>query len=456
MRFLQQLLWVATLSLFFLCAPSCHAESPPNIVVILADDLGRADYSAFGTPDIRTPYIDRLFREGMTFDNFYANSPVCSPTRAALMTGCYPDRVGVPGVIRDIPANSWGHLSPQSLLLPTRLKEAGYDSAIVGKWHLGYDAPNTPLDRGFDFFHGFLGDMMDDYWSHLRNGKNFLRHNRESIVAEGHATDLFTTWACDYLKKRAGRKEPFFLYLAYNAPHDPIQPPADWLRQVQERQPGIAENRAKLVALIEQMDSGIGQVLSALDRLQLADNTLVVFTSDNGGILGKGARNGPFRSEKQHMYEGGLRVPGAVRWPKRVAAGSRTERAVVTMDLFPTLCEAAGLSTPVGIDGVSFLPTLLGIEQTDPSRDLYFVRREGGPAYGGKTIEALRRGDWKLIHDNPFAPRELYNLARDPGETTDLAKTEPDVLRALSAAGQTHIQRAGSVPWQPEGGGVRE
>ena len=204
-------------------------QSKPNILVILADDLGRGDYSTFGTADIRTPGIDRLVREGMTWNNFYANSPVCSPTRAALLTGCYPDRVGVPGVICDVAANNWGYLAQQAVLLPQLLGARGYHTAIVGKWHLGLESPNTPLDRGFDHFHGFLGDMMDDYWSHLRNQKNFLRRNRELVTAEGHATDLFTTWACDYLKSRSGEPKPFFLYLAYNAPHDPIQPPQEWL-----------------------------------------------------------------------------------------------------------------------------------------------------------------------------------------------------------------------------------
>ena len=170
-----------------------RADERPNIIVILADDLGRGDYSAFGTPDIRTPAIDTLGKEGITFQNFYANSCVCSPTRAALLTGCYPDRVGVPGVIREEePANSWGYLSKQATLLPQKLRNAGYHSAIIGKWHLGINSPNTPTERGFDFFHGFLGDMMDDYWTHLRHGQNFMRRNAEQITPEGHATDLFT------------------------------------------------------------------------------------------------------------------------------------------------------------------------------------------------------------------------------------------------------------------------
>jgi len=428
--------------------PGLAAEPRPNLIVILADDLGRGDYSAFGTKDIRTPNIDRLCREGITFENFYANSCVCSPTRAALLTGCYPDRVGVPGVIRHTPENSWGFLAPGATLLPAVLKTAGYHSAIVGKWHLGLASPNTPTERGFDFFHGFLGDMMDDYWSHLRGGQNFMRRNREVINPQGHATELFTEWACEYLQERQAAGGPFFLYLAYNAPHVPVQPPPEWLAKVQKREPGLGEKRAKLVALIEHLDDGIGRVLSTLDRLGLAQNTLVIFTSDNGGWLESGANNGPWRSGKAHMYEGGLRVAGVARWPARIQAGSRTQRISLSMDIFATLCQAAGAKSPPGIDGASFLPTLLGQSQPEPSRDRYFVWRDGGVAYGAKTMEAFVRGEWKLLQDSPFAPRELYNLRRDPYETTDLADKEKKVFRELDAGLRQQIQRAGQVPWQ--------
>lgn len=429
--------------------PAAAAPRQPNVVVVLADDLGRGDYSAFGTQDIRTPNIDRIFREGMTFRNFYANSCVCSPTRAALLTGCYPDRVGVPGVIREeMPADSWGFLSPSATLLPQRLRRAGYHSAIVGKWHLGIGSPNTPTERGFDFFHGFLGDMMDDYWTHLRHGQNFMRRNREAVEPKGHATDVFTGWACEYLEERAKEKSLFFLYLAYNAPHGPVQPPPDWLAKVQKREPAMNPKRQKLVALIEHLDLGIGKVLETLDRLKLTENTLVLFTSDNGGVLGDGANNGPWRSEKCHMYEGGLRVPGAARWPGRIPAGSATDRVMLSMDIFATACAVAGVEPPEGIDGVSFCPTLLGQSQPEAKRELYFVRREGGPAYCGKTIEGLIRGEWKLVLDSPFAPFELYNLRNDPQESNDLAAKERGVARELTAALRKHIQRGGSVPWQ--------
>ncbi len=253
-----------------------------------------------------------------------------------------------------------------------------------------------PLDRGFDSFHGFLGDMMDDYQTHLRNGKNFMRRDRETISPEGHATDLFTAWAKAYLEERARSTQPFFLYLAYNAPHGPIQPPAEWLDRVRQREPQMSGKRAGLVALIEHMDSGIGQVLETLDKTGLAKNTLVVFTSDNGGLLDEGANNGPWRSGKTHMYEGGLRVLCAARWPGQIAEGSRTERIGLSMDWFPTVLEAAGLKPPAGIDGVSMLPALRGEKMETLGRDLYFVRREGGPPMAARRSRpcAAAIGSW--------------------------------------------------------------
>ncbi len=422
----------------------------PNILVILTDDQGRGDYSAFGTKDIRTPHMDRLCREGMTFQNFFANSCVCSPTRAALLTGCYPDRVGVPGVIREeTPDSSWGYLTPQSVLLPQLLKPAGYHTALIGKWHLGIDTPNTPTERGFDFFHGFLGDMMDDYWTHRRNSHNFMRRNLETVDPKGHATDVFTGWACDYLVERAKTGGPFFLYLAYTAPHEPIQPPMEWLEKVKQREPGMSEKRAKLVALIEHLDDGIGKVLNTLDHTGLTANTLVIFTSDNGGVLANGANNGPWRGDKGHMYEGGLRVPGAARWPGVINHGTSTDCMTLTMDIFATACAAAGVVPPSNIDGISFLPALRG-EPPVHRRDFYFVRREGGTAYGGKTIEAFCRGDWKLLQDSPFAALELYDLKSDPLETTNLAKQKHRIFNELDAALRKQIQRAGAVPWQAQ------
>ncbi len=430
------------------------AQQPqrPNVLVILADDLGYGDvgYQQVAR-DIRTPHIDRLAREGMVLQNFYANCPVCSPTRASLLTGCYPDRVGVPGVIRTHAENNWGYLSPRAVLLPEVLRRAGYRTGIVGKWHLGLREPNLPHLRGFEHVRAFLGDMMDDYWTHRRHGINYMHDGKRFIDPKGHATDVFTRWAVEFIRRQAqaDAKRPFFLYLAYNAPHVPIQPPPEWLDRVRKRHPELPLRRAKLVALIEHMDHGIGQVLAALDETGLAKNTLVIFTSDNGGQLSAGANNGPWRDGKQSMYEGGLRVPAVVRWPGVVAPGSRCAQVLLTMDIFPTVVEAAGGECPPGIDGRSFLPYLKGAKEVPwPERSLYFVRREGGLRYGGKTIEALRLGPWKLVINSPFGPPELFHLQRDPQEKHDLRSKAPGQYRRLAAMLRRHIQRGGQVPWQ--------
>jgi arylsulfatase A-like enzyme len=213
-----------------LLAFSAHAiaqpASRPNVLCILVDDLGYGDLSCYGGKDIRTPNIDRMMNEGIRFTDFHANCTVSSPSRAALLTGRFPDLVGVPGVVHP-DESATGHLSPSAITLPNVLKTVGYHSALIGKWHLGFDSPNIPNDRGFDLFKGMLTGMMD-YYTHRQGGVNHMRHNRETIETQGpHATDLFTDWTVEYLNEQKGKKEPFFLYLAYNAPHTPIQPPKE-------------------------------------------------------------------------------------------------------------------------------------------------------------------------------------------------------------------------------------
>jgi len=423
-----------------------EVSGKPNILMILVDDLGYGDLSSYGAKDLKTPHIDRLMTAGMRFDNFYANCPVCSPTRASLLSGRYPDMVGVPGVIRTHITNSWGYLAPHAELLPKLLKPAGYHTGIVGKWHLGLDSPNTPNERGFDRFGGFLGDMMDDYYNHRRHGNNYMRLNNREIDPEGHATDLFTQWAIDYINDRAKSDKPFFLYLAYNAPHTPIQPPDEWLRRVKNRELVIDEKRAKLVALIEHLDDGIGKVISALKDTGVSDDTLVIFTSDNGGQLGVGASNGPLRAGKQDMYEGGIREPMCAVWPGKIQPGTRSDRVALTMDLYPTICEAAGAKIAHEIDGRSILPTLLGKSQPAEDRFLFWVRREGG-GYGGRAYYAARYGDYKLVQNNPFEPMELYNLKDDPREQKPLGRKDK-MYQKLSTALRNHIIEAGAVPWQ--------
>ena len=435
----------------------------PNIVFILVDDLGYGDLSIQGGPNLQTPQIDSLGKEGMRFTQFRASCNVCSPSRAALLSGMYPDRAGVPGVIRTHAEDSWGRLSQEITLLPATLKNYGYTSAIIGKWHLGLQSPDTPNERGFDFFHGFLGDMMDDYYTHLRHDINYMRKNNQEIKPEGHATDLFSDWASDYLRQRAANttQEPFFLYLAYNAPHVPIQPPAEYLKRVLDREPGIDEKRAKLVALIEHLDDGIGRVLNTLKETGLDQNTLVMFASDNGGQLSVGAFNGPHKGAKGDMYEGGLKVAFLAKWPGHIPSASQTEAQAVLMDVFPTIVEIAGGRVDENqrsadgafvqrIDSLSLTNILLGKSQSLPDRNLYFVRREGEPPrFAGKTNEALIRGDWKLVLNSAFSPAEFYNLKNDPLETTDLRTKSPNEFQKSLRQLMLHLQEGGRTPWQP-------
>jgi arylsulfatase A-like enzyme len=429
----------------------------PNIVFILSDDHGYGDSSAYGGPNIKTPNIDRIATGGIRFTQFYANSPVCSPSRAALMTGRFPDLVGVPGVIRTDPGNNWGYFDPRAVTLPQQLRKTGYHTTLVGKWHLGLEEENHPCNRGFDLFRGFLGDMMDDYYTHLRHGRNYMRHNADIIIPEGHATDLFTQWAVETIRERSAAGKPFFLYLAYNAPHIPIQPPDEWVTRVRQREPEIGELRTRYIALVEHMDHGIGRVLDALEETGAASNTLVVYMSDNGGQADVGACNGPWRGEKQDMYEGGIRVPCCAMWPGHIPQGQVTDQMAMLMDWFPTACEIAGVRISYPIEGQSILPLLKGFGVDFSNRDYYWVRREGGEwpgrPYFGFAYHAVRRGNMKLLRNDPFAPFELYDMEGDAKEEHNIVTTEIVTADDLALLMQQQIQRAGAVPWQKEAGG---
>lgn len=422
-------------------------QKKSNILFILTDDLGYGDLSCYGAKDLYTPNIDNLADSGAKFTSFYANCPVCSPTRASVLTGMYPDMVGVPGVIRTRPTDNFGYLSSHAVMLPEMLKQAGYDTAIIGKWHLGLESPKTPNEHGFEYFHGFLGDMMDDYYSHLRHNINYMRLNDQEIDPKGHATDLFTEWTVDYIKDRAKSDKPFFLYLAYNAPHTPIQPPDEWLKRVKEREPGIDDKRAKLVALIEHLDDRVGIVINTLKESGLFDNTLIIFVSDNGGDLGAGASNAPLHGGKGQMYEGGNRVPMCAVWQDRIKPDSQSDRVALTMDFFPTICEVAGAEFSHEIDGRSILGTMLGKDNTEDDRFLFWVRREGGINYCGQSFYAVRYKNWKLLQNTPFEPLKLYNMEDDPYENNPMSNISEE-YRMLFNALQNHIIRTGAVPWQ--------
>ena len=462
-------------------ANSCPAETATslkkqqNVLLVIVDDLGFADLSCLGSDDIQTPNLDQLYSDSLKLERLYANCPVCSPTRASVLTGCYPDRVGVPGVIRTHPENNWGYYQPFTQTLPHQLQEHGYETVAIGKWHLGLSPQTHPLSQGFDRFRGYLGDMMDDYYKHRRHGINYMRDDRKEIDPEGHATDLFTQWAVEYIQGHAQKSasinenasaspepgpesKPWFLYLAYNAPHTPIQPPQDWYDKVKRRERtqsghAISDKRAKIVALIEHMDAGIGEVLNALKESGQYENTVIVFTSDNGGQANVGANNGPLRGEKQQMYEGGLRIPGCIRVPGQTKTGGTSHTVCCTADFFPTIANLAGLNIVAGLDGRSLLPVIeqpltANGQNLWPTREIYFVRREGGPAYSGLTSQALLHGRYKLVHDLPTKQFELFDLEIDPAESTDLAQKLPKKLRELARRLQLHVQQGGQVPWQ--------
>lgn len=430
------------------------AAKPPNILFIIVDDLGYGDLSSYGATDLKTPHIDGLIADGMRFDHFYANCPVCSPSRASVLTGLYPDKAGVPGVVRtplDGKTPNWGDLRDDVAVFPQLLKDAGYHTACVGKWHLGLEAPDIPTRRGFDHFHGWLGDMMDDYYKHTRHGFPYMRLQEELIHPEGHATDLFSDWAVDYIKDRESTApdQPWYLYLAYNAPHTPIQPPQDWFEKVKAREDGITDQRAKLVALIEHMDHGIGQVLEHVKSAQLEEETLIVFTSDNGGQVNVGGLNGALNGGKQDMWEGGIRVCTGVKWKGTIEKGSKSDFVGIGMDFFPTLAEIAGAKVEEPIDGVSFAPVLLGKDWEAPQRPLFWVRLEGNQKYGGLPYHAARIGDWKLLRNHSFEPYKMFNLANDPGEQNEIPRQKaPAKYNELFNALMMHINTAGKIPWQ--------
>jgi len=288
--------------------------------------------------------------------------------------------------------------------------------------------------------------MMDDYYTHLRGGINYLRYNNKEISPEGHATDLFTEWAIVYIQEQSISENPFFLYLAYNAPHTPIQPPADWLEKVKKREKGINDKRAKLVALIEHLDNGIGKVIDVLENSGIMDNTIIIFSSDNGGQLNVGANNGNLRGGKQNMYEGGIRVPACIVWKDKIKPGTVTDRFALTMDICPTLCEIIGITIDHKIDGISILPTLFGKEQITDARYTFWMRREGWQ-YGGQIYYAARYKSYKIVQNTPYEDIQFFNLKEDPKEEKPLNKNQKE-YKILFKELQNHIRKAGAIPWQ--------
>jgi arylsulfatase A-like enzyme len=385
------------------------APSAPNILVMIADDLGWGDLGMHHGI-ARTPNVDRLAKEGVELQRFYVY-PVCSPTRAAFLTGQMPRRFGIvtplmprdPGLPAGLPT------------LPRTLQSAGYQTFLVGKWHLGSQSP--PQQSGFDDFYGFMNAEVD-YFKHTGRAGLDWQRDGQPVEEEGYSTFLFADGTIRLLEKRE-RQRPFFLEVAFNAPHFPLSAPDEYLAQYTNLPP----SSATYAAVVTAMDDAIGRILEAVDQQGLRDNTLVLFFSDNGASGREGGTNGPFRAGKFTVFEGGIHTPCVIRWPGQLAAGTITQQPVSVQDLFPTLAAAAGVP-------VTSAPKLDGKNLWEPLHSGRVQNR--GTFVIATTDFALFDGDWKLIETSD-GKRSLYQLAKDPGETTDLLAGQADLARRLGA-----------------------
>jgi len=396
----------------------------PNIIWIMADDLGVYDVGYLGQKHIQTPNIDRIAAEGMQFTQAYAGSTVCAPARSTLMTGLHTGHTTVRGNFSAI-GKGRVPLAAEDVTVAEVLKQAGYATGIVGKWGLGEpDTPGIPNRQGFDFWFGFLNQKRAHsyYPDYLWRNETQVPLNPDKSRKD-YAHDLMTEEALGFVK-RCGRK-PFFLYLAYTIPHAKYEVPSlepyadkDW-----------SDKEKTYAAMITRMDRDIGRLMALLKQQGVDDDTLVFFCSDNGAAerWKRFESCGPLRGRKRDMYEGGIRVPMAARWPGKVKAGSKSDTVWAFWDFLPTAAEVAGAPPPKNIDGISILPSLLGQEQKARHEFLYWEFHEGG------YKQAVRRGKWKAVRNTPGKPLEIYDLEADPGEAKDVANAQPDVVAKIEA-----------------------
>ncbi len=413
--------WYCLACLFFIACTEPATQTPPNIVLIMADDLGYGDLSCYGNPSIQTPNIDQLAAEGIRFRDYHSNGAVCSPTRAALLSGMYQQRVGIPGVVYTRLRDSLG-MSTSVETLAEVFQDSGYATGIIGKWHLGYKTEFNPVRQGFDEFKGFVAGNVD-YHSHL---DNLLIHDwwtNEEIIAEtGYSTDLITQYATNFIERNA--EQPFFLYVPHAAPHDPYEGRSDppiRLKGKDNRTVAADDLPGIYKEMVEVMDEGVGEIMQLLEAKGLSENTIVIFCSDNGA--NKRGSNGLLRGYKAGLFEGGHRVPAIVRWPGKIVAGQTSDETVLSMDFFPTLCEMAGIPLEDRVlDGQSIAGHLL--EGTPlPERTLFWE-------YEGK--QAVRKGNWKWIRQGNTTG--LYDLESDIGEQSSLIEQLPGLATEMEEA----------------------
>jgi len=441
-------------------AGAAPAGRRPNIVFILIDDMGWRDVGFMGSKFYLTPNIDRLASQGMVFTRAYANGPNCAPTRACLMSGQYTPRHGVYTVGTSergqasrrklIPTKNTTTLNPKIVTLAESLKSAGYVTAMMGKWHLGGDAETCPEAQGFDVnVGGTAAGNPSSYFSPYRNPK----------LPDGpkgeYLTDRLTDEAIKFLDAQRDSAKPFFLYLPEYAVHTPLQAKADKTEKYKSRPADGGQQNPTYAAMIESTDDGIGRILGRLDELKLAENTLVIFFSDNGGVGGI-TSNAPLRGAKGMLYEGGIREPMIVRWPGKVKPGSRCGQAVIGIDFYPTFLEVAGAPAPAGqvLDGVSIVSLMTETKPLEPRAIFWHFPcyLEGSGQTGWRTTPAgaVQMGDFKLIEFFEDSHVELYNLADDIGETKDLAAAMPDKAREVREAMLAWRKRVNApVPTEP-------
>ncbi len=414
---------------------SITANSQPNIVFILTDDLGWHDLGCYGNKFNETPALDKLAEGGMRFTQAYAAAPVCSPTRVSILTGKHPARLhftnyqGGYNVDRNLPVlpAKWKqNLSGEEITIAEILKEKGYRTGMVGKWHVGGAKEQTPWGQGFDFTR-MIGKNALDYY----NYSIYMDSYEKEFVDDGTAylTDKLSDYGVEFIKEKGDK--PFFLYLAYSAPHVFIVPRGDKLQKYFWKY-GESEEKFNpyYAAMVESIDDGVGRIIQALRDKGVLENTLIVFTSDNGGLgldeLGPTpTSNVPLRKWKGHVYEGGIRVPAIINWPGKIKAGSTVDTYFSTIDYLPTLCDVIGkVDLPAAIDGVSILPTLLNKSENEDEERLLYWHYPHISNQGGQLLGAIRMGDYKLVEHFDTGTLELYNVSKDIAESHDISKME--------------------------------
>jgi arylsulfatase A-like enzyme len=415
------------------------AQQPPNIVLIVADDLGYGELGCYGGQEIPTPHINSLATNGVRCSSGYVSCPVCSPTRAGLLTGRYQQRFGHefnPGPIQN-EANDARGLPPDQRTIADRLREVGYVTGLVGKWHLGSQSDRQPQRRGFDEFFGFLGGAHS-YVNAQGDKRNPIMRGTKAIDEGEYLTAALAREAGAFIDRHA--KQPFFLYLAFNAVHAPLEAPQPLIDQFSKLEPA---KRRTFAAMLTSLDAAVGDVLHKLASLQLTDNTLIFFLSDNGGPTRMTtSENGPLRGFKGEVYEGGIRVPFLVQWKGRLPAGLVYDQPVISLDVMPTAMAAAGapLSADAPVDGVNLLPYLSNNQTEPPHVDLYW-------RYGDQW--AIRRGAWKLEHCDE-AGAQLYDLANDIGESRNVAGEQPELVRQLKDSWNAWSSQLTEPLWKPQ------